>query len=63
VPAQNSGQITAMDLPGIYQTASYARSYPDGSVAANLIGFTGTKNGTITGGGGLELEYDKLLSG
>ena len=37
VPAQNSGQITAMDLPGIYQTASYARSYPDGSVAANLI--------------------------
>ena len=43
VPAQASGQITALDLPGIYQTASYARSYPDGSVAANLVGFTGTK--------------------
>src|SRR5512135_1134049 len=64
VPAQNSGQITALDLPGIYQTASYARSYPDGSVAANLIGFTGTNSdGTIVGGGGLELQYDKLLSG
>ena len=42
VPAQASGQITAMRLPGIYQTASYARSYPQGSVAANIIGFTGT---------------------
>jgi cell division protein FtsI (penicillin-binding protein 3) len=64
VPAQNSGQITALNLPGIYQTASYARSYPEGSVAANLIGFTGTnKDGAIVGGGGLELQYDKLLSG
>jgi cell division protein FtsI (penicillin-binding protein 3) len=64
VPAPASGQITAMDLPGIYQTASYARSYPEGSVAANIIGFTGTSsNGTISGGGGLELQYDSLLSG
>jgi cell division protein FtsI (penicillin-binding protein 3) len=64
VPAQDSGQITALDLPGIYQAASYARSYPDGSVAANIIGFTGTNSdGTIVGGGGLELQYDKLLSG
>ena len=38
-----SGQITALDLPGIYQAASYARSYPEGSVAANLVGFTGTR--------------------
>jgi cell division protein FtsI (penicillin-binding protein 3) len=28
VPAQASGQITALHLSGIYQTASYARSYP-----------------------------------
>jgi cell division protein FtsI (penicillin-binding protein 3) len=63
VPAPASGQITALDLPGIYQNASYARSYPEGSVAANIIGFTGTRDGVISGGGGLELEYNKLLSG
>jgi cell division protein FtsI (penicillin-binding protein 3) len=63
VPAPASGQITALDLPGIYQTASYARSYPEGSVAANIVGFTGTRNGTISGGGGLELQYNSLLAG
>jgi cell division protein FtsI (penicillin-binding protein 3) len=63
VPAQASGQITALDLPGIYQSASYARSYPEGSVAANIVGFTGTRNGTISGGGGLELQYNSLLAG
>ncbi|HEV2536971.1 MAG TPA: penicillin-binding protein 2 [Streptosporangiaceae bacterium] len=63
VPAQASGQITALDLPGIYQSASYARSYPEGSVAANLVGFTGTRHGTISGGGGLELQYNSLLAG
>ena len=42
VSAQASGQITAMNLPGIYQTGSYARSYPEGNIAANIIGFTGT---------------------
>ena len=40
VPAPASGQITALNLPGVYQSASYARSYPEGSAAANLIGFT-----------------------
>jgi cell division protein FtsI (penicillin-binding protein 3) len=63
VPAQASGQITALGLPGIVQTASYARSYPEGSVAANIVGFTGTRNGTISGGGGLELAYNSLLAG
>jgi cell division protein FtsI (penicillin-binding protein 3) len=63
VPAPASGQITALDLPGIYQAASYARSYPEGSVAANIVGFTGTRKGTIAGGGGLELQYNSLLSG
>ena len=43
VPAQASSQITALGLPGIRQTASYARSYPQGSIAANIIGFTGNR--------------------
>ncbi len=63
VPAQASGQITALDLPGIYQAASYARSYPEGSVAANIVGFTGVRKGAIVGGGGLELQYNSLLAG
>jgi cell division protein FtsI (penicillin-binding protein 3) len=63
VPAQASGQITALDLPGIYQAASYARSYPEGSVAANIVGFTGVRKGAIVGGGGLELQYNSLLGG
>jgi cell division protein FtsI (penicillin-binding protein 3) len=63
VPAPASGQITALDLPGVYQAASYARSYPEGSVAANIVGFTGISKGAITGGGGLELQYNSLLAG
>ncbi|MBV9207233.1 MAG: peptidoglycan glycosyltransferase, partial [Actinobacteria bacterium] len=63
VPAQVSGQITAMGLPGIYQQGSYARSYPDGNIAANVIGFTGTSNGVIKGGAGLEEQYNAVLAG
>jgi cell division protein FtsI (penicillin-binding protein 3) len=64
VPAPASSQIAAMHLTGIYQTASYARSYPLGSVAANIIGFTGTgSHGVLAGGAGLELQHNALLAG
>jgi cell division protein FtsI (penicillin-binding protein 3) len=63
VSAQASSQITALGLPGIGMTASYARSYPDGDVAANIIGFTGTGGGTLKGGAGLELADNALLAG
>ena len=63
VSAQAASQITAMSLPGVHQTASYARSYPEGSVAANIIGFTGTRKGVLTGGAGLELQHNALLAG
>ena len=63
VPAPASGQITALNLPGIYQTASYARSYPEGSVAANIVGFTGARDNAISGHAGLELQYNSLLAG
>src|SRR4029077_17311546 len=62
-PAQASSQITAMRLPGIEQTASYARSYPQGSEAASIIGFTGTSHGVLAGGAGLELQHNTLLAG
>ncbi len=63
VSATASSQITAMNLPGIYQKGSYARSYPEGTIAANIIGFTGNSNGVIKGGAGLEEEYNSLLAG
>jgi cell division protein FtsI (penicillin-binding protein 3) len=63
IPAEASNQITALDLPGIAMTPSYARSYPDGDIAANIIGFTGTDNGVLKGGAGLELADNALLAG
>jgi len=65
VSAQVSSQITALGLPGVYQSApTYARSYPDGSVAANIIGFTSTPaNGVLVGQAGLEQVDNALLAG
>jgi cell division protein FtsI (penicillin-binding protein 3) len=63
ISAQASGQITDMDLPGIIQTPSYARSYPDGDVAGNIVGFTGNNNGNLTGAAGVELSENSLLAG
>jgi cell division protein FtsI (penicillin-binding protein 3) len=63
VSAQASGQITDLDLPGIAMTQTFARSYPEGDIAANILGFTGTKAGVLTGGAGLEAQYNSLLAG
>jgi len=64
VLAQAGHQISALDLPGIGLTPSFARSYPDGDVAANIIGFTGTDSaGNLVGGAGLELADNSLLAG
>jgi cell division protein FtsI (penicillin-binding protein 3) len=48
------------DLVGIYASPHSKRIYPNGSVAANLVGFV---NATDHGGGGLESAFDKLLAG
>ncbi len=64
VSEQVGDEIKALNLPGIALTTSYARSYPDGDVAANIIGFTGTNGqGTLTGAAGIEEEYNSLLAG
>jgi cell division protein FtsI (penicillin-binding protein 3) len=64
VSEQVGDEIKALNLPGIALTASYARSYPDGDAAADIIGFTGTNGqGTLTGAAGLEEEYNSLLAG
>ena len=64
VAAQAGDQITALNLPGIYLTPSYARSYPDGEATANIVGFTGTgSQGILVGGAGVEEQYNALLAG
>ena len=45
---------------GIKLEADTKRYYPNGSLAAHVIGFVGTDN---TGLGGIEAKYDKALSG
>jgi cell division protein FtsI (penicillin-binding protein 3) len=63
VSAAVGDQIEKMDLPGIGEKASYARVYPNGDLAANLLGFTGNVGGDIQGGAGMEYKYNALLAG
>ena len=64
VSAQVGDEIKNLDLPGIALTPSYARSYPDGDITSNIVGFTSTKGqGTLMGAAGIEEEYNALLAG
>jgi cell division protein FtsI (penicillin-binding protein 3) len=73
VPATVASRITqllaARRLPGITMVPSYARSYPGGSLAANLIGFTdtrpgpGPRQGDLVGEAGIEQSFNSLLAG
>jgi cell division protein FtsI (penicillin-binding protein 3) len=53
-------QIAALKLPGVTEVDTSRRIYPDGSLAANVVGFV-TANGQ--GGGGLEFSFQKTLAG
>lgn len=55
---------TAKGLPGIAEKASYARAYPNGDLAANILGFTNViGNSDLRGEAGLEYSYNSLLAG
>jgi cell division protein FtsI (penicillin-binding protein 3) len=58
-----ANRITSRKLPGLGLTPSYTRIYPNGDLAASLLGFTDIRNGDLTGAAGLELKYNPLLSG
>lgn len=60
VPMDIAEQIKKLDIPGIHQQAESRRYYPDGGVTAHLLGFTSVED---TGQEGVELTFDKLLSG
>ena len=52
--------IDALGLPGIYSEPTSRRSYPAGTVAANVVGFVGADG---QGLGGLEFGLNDLLGG
>lgn len=52
--------ISEMGIPGVFSRGSVDRVYPEGKLAANLLGFMHSDG---TAGGGLEYKYDKELSG
>lgn len=57
---EKAQEIRDMQLPGIVVAEDNKRFYPFGSMAAHLLGFTGSYNQGLMG---LELQYDSRLTG
>ncbi|WP_139489958.1 stage V sporulation protein D [Brevibacillus dissolubilis] len=57
---QKAQQIQAMGLPGIKVAEDSERFYPEGTMLAHVLGFTGIDNQGLHG---LEKIYDKFLKG
>ena len=57
--------MNKLNVAGIYLTPAYTRAYPNGDLAANLLGFTTTTTGTgdLRGQAGIEESYNPLLAG
>jgi cell division protein FtsI (penicillin-binding protein 3) len=56
--------LSKLNAVGIYFSPTYTRVYPDGGLAANLIGFTNTSSaGDLAGQAGIEQSFNKLLAG
>ncbi|AMM21482.1 hypothetical protein AX769_16745 [Frondihabitans sp. PAMC 28766] len=51
--------VTALHIPYVYLVKDSTRSYPDGAVAGNLVGFVGDSGAQA----GLELQQNKCLAG
>jgi cell division protein FtsI/penicillin-binding protein 2 len=60
IPSALAERVKQLALPGVYLDAEPMREYPEGSLAAQVLGFVGHD---FTGLGGLELSYDQELAG
>lgn len=59
ITTELANQIRALNLPGIVVAEDSKRYYPFGSLAANILGFTGYNDGL----NGVELKYNDMLKG
>ena len=53
-------KVNALGLTGIFNQSDPKRVYPDGSLAASVIGFVGSDGNGL---GGLEYQFNSLLAG
>ncbi len=60
VPSAVAQQVQQLSLSGVYLDKEPVRQYPEGSLAAQILGFVGKD---FSGLGGLELSYNEELSG
>jgi cell division protein FtsI (penicillin-binding protein 3) len=60
IPPELAAQVMHVGVPGIFMQREYRRYYPDGEVAAHIVGFTGVDE---NGQEGMELKYQDWLSG
>jgi cell division protein FtsI (penicillin-binding protein 3) len=61
IPPDVWDHVASLDIPGIFSEQTSQRIYPQGALAAALVGFVGTDGKTPLGG--LELSLNKKLSG
>ena len=60
ITEEQAQDIRALRLTGVYITEEGKRAYPDGDLAAQVLGITGADNQGLTG---IEKEYDSQLTG
>ncbi|WP_028549279.1 stage V sporulation protein D [Paenibacillus sp. UNC451MF] len=60
ITLEKANEIGALKIPGIVIAEDNKRFYPFGGLAAHILGFTDIYNKGLTG---IELKYDKLLTG
>ena len=60
ISSETADLISELNLPGIYIQNENKRYYPQGDLAASIVGFTGLDNNGLNG---IELEYEKILRG
>jgi cell division protein FtsI (penicillin-binding protein 3)/stage V sporulation protein D (sporulation-specific penicillin-binding protein) len=59
-PTDQASQLARRALPGFHFYGEERRAYPQGSVAAPVLGYAGVDNNGLAG---LELEYNSALTG
>ncbi|TAL55778.1 penicillin-binding protein 2 [Pandoraea sp.] len=53
-------EVLALKMPGVHETRAYKRFYPEGEIAAHVVGFTNVED---QGQEGIELGEQSLLKG